>query len=155
MAAGVGRVTLYAHFPSREALLAAAIDQVATQATELLDVARIDDGPAPDALVRTIRAAWPTLDSLWGLQVAAGAQAATLMRHHSAWFLERLDHLVARGQAEGSFRSDLPTAWLVTAIVSLVHTAGQEVNDGRLDASVATEVLEATLLSVLAPRTDG
>ncbi len=148
-AAGVGRVTLYAHFPSREALLGAAIDRAAADVMERIDAARIDEGPAREALGRMIRAGWSTLDWFWGLHVAAHGQSPTFIREHSASFLVRVDDLIARGQAEASFRTDLPRKWLVAAFYALIHAAGQEVSDGRLDPARAADVLEATLLGLL------
>jgi AcrR family transcriptional regulator len=148
--AGVGRVTLYAHFPSREALLEAAIGHALAQATAALDEAAVDEGPAPDALGRMIRLGWPAFDRVRGLFVAAGTQPTDWARDHGAVFLTRVARVVERGRADGSFRSDLPVEWLAAALHGIVQTAGQEVNDGRLDPAVAADVLEATLLGILA-----
>ena len=149
-AAGVGRVTLYAHFPSRELLLGAAIDRAAADVMATIDAARIDEGPARVALGRMIRAGWSTLDWFWGLHVAAHGRSPAFVRQHSAPFLVRVDDLIVRGQAEGSFRTDLPRDWLVAAFYALIHAAGQEVSDGRLDSAAAADVLEATLIGLLA-----
>jgi hypothetical protein len=54
-----------------------------------------------------------------------------------------------RGRREGSFRTDLPTSWLVTTYYTLVHGAGREVIDGRLRAVDAPRFLTATLLAAL------
>jgi AcrR family transcriptional regulator len=51
-AAGVGRVTLYAHFPSREAVLAASRERAMAETIRAFDAAELDRGPAPDALAR-------------------------------------------------------------------------------------------------------
>ncbi len=150
VAAGVGRVTLYAHFPSREAVLGAAIDQATTRVLAAVDAARLDEGPAADALERLIRAGWSTLDWFWGLHVAAHGESPAFVREHSAHFLARVEWLVARGQGEGAFRSDLPVDWLVTAMYALIHAAGEEVAEDRLDASVAADVLVATTRGMLA-----
>jgi len=149
-AAGVGRVTLYAHFPSREALLDAAIERALAAAVAAFDAADIDSGPAADALGRTIRAGWPAFDHVRGLVVAAGEHPPRWASEHTGAFVDRIDRLVARGMADGSFRSDLPRDWLVAALHGLVQTAGQEVDAGRLDAATAADVLETTLLSLLA-----
>ncbi|MFI5040389.1 MAG: TetR/AcrR family transcriptional regulator [Acidimicrobiales bacterium] len=148
-AAGVGRVTLYAHFPSREALLGAAIERTATRVSAALDAARIDDGPAPAALARMVRLGWPALDGVWGLHVAAGGNSPALLRAHGVQFLSRIEQLIARGRAEGSFRADLPIAWHVAALYTLVHAAGQEVSEGRLDPAIAADVLVASLTGLL------
>jgi hypothetical protein len=70
-------------------------------------------------------------------------------RHGPA--LDEVDALVARGQADGTFRTDLPRTWLVTTFYGLIHAAADEVDAGRLDAADAADVLEATLLPVLTP----
>jgi TetR/AcrR family transcriptional regulator, mexCD-oprJ operon repressor len=60
-AAGVGRVTLYTHFPSRAELLDAVFDAVVTEAEQTL--AAVDlDGDEPAALDRLIRASWQIVD---------------------------------------------------------------------------------------------
>ena len=149
-AAGVGRVTLYAHFPSREALLEAATDHALTQASAALDAAGIEDVPAPEALRRMIRSGWPAVDRMWGLHAAGGPHSSPRQWERYGQFHARIERLVARGQAEGSFRSDLSVEWLAAALHGLVHAAGQEVRAGRLDPATAPAVLETTLLALLA-----
>ncbi|XVV06651.1 TetR/AcrR family transcriptional regulator [Actinosynnema sp. CA-248983] len=58
-AAGVGRVTLYTHFPTREDVLAAALDLAVADAERALTDA--DDGPADEALASVIRSSWSVL----------------------------------------------------------------------------------------------
>jgi AcrR family transcriptional regulator len=148
-AAGVGRVTLYAHFASRDALLDAAVDRAAGRMMAAFDAAIIDDGPAPEALGRMLRAGWPALDAVWGLLAAGGAQSAAWVRDHRARLSAHFGRLIARGRADGSFRTDLPDDWLVAATIGLVHAVGREVGDGRLDATIAADVVFATILAIL------
>jgi hypothetical protein len=61
-----------------------------------------------------------------------------------------VERLIARGQADGVFRADLPGPWLVAVFYATVHAAADEVSGGRLDVGVAPGVLGATLLSILA-----
>lgn len=150
-AAGVGRVTLYAHFASREALLEAATGRAMVVAMAALDQAAIDDGPPPEALARMIRHGWPAFGQVWSLHAALGRRAPDWIGEHVGGFLARIAHLVDRGQADGSFRSDLPRDWLVAAFHGIVQAAGEEVAVGRLDHAIAADVLEATLLGVLSP----
>ena len=150
-AAGVGRVTLYAHFPSREALLEVAIRHALGQAIAALDVAELDRGPPAEALARMVRSNWSILDRYRGLLAAAGELPPSRFREHHVGVRARLESLIARGQADGAFRADLPRDWLVTVCFSLFHAAAQEVGEDRLDAGIATTVLEATLLGALAP----
>ncbi len=148
-AAGVGRVTLYAHFPSREVLLEAAIESAVEHASAALHAADIDEGSAVRALGRLVRSGWTSIDRYQGLLAAGGELPPARLRSHHAGVLNRIERLVARGQAAGEFRTDLPREWLVTVCYSLFHTAAQEVREGRLNPTTATEVLEATLLGTL------
>jgi AcrR family transcriptional regulator len=148
-AAGVGRVTLYAHFPSREALLEAVTQHVLAEASASLDAADLDHGSASDALRRLVRTSWSILDRHRGILNAEQTLAPAMLRRHHRFVLERMDQLIARGQREGAFGTDLPRPWLVVVCYSLFHAAALEVDEGRLSPSDAPELLEATLLRAL------
>jgi AcrR family transcriptional regulator len=70
-AAGVGRVTLYGHFPSREAL----VDAVLNHAVDVADAVLADDfietAPASEAMIRLLRSSWEVLDRHRRLFLAA------------------------------------------------------------------------------------
>jgi AcrR family transcriptional regulator len=149
-AAGVGRVTLYTHFPTREALLAAVVRRAVAQATAALDAEAPDEGPARDALARLAGPGWRILDRCRRLAAAAAHHLPPDRRREvQDLVLDRVERLITRGQEEGAFRSDVPRAWLVTTIYSLMHAAAQEVDAGRLSQSEAGAVLETTLLSAI------
>ncbi|MFJ8744891.1 TetR/AcrR family transcriptional regulator [Embleya sp. NPDC127516] len=150
-AAGVGRVTLYGHFGSREVLIEAAIKEVLGELHAAMDDAGITVGPAPQALTRLAREGWQVLDRCRGLRTAAlkALGEASLRRQH-AHVLARVDELVERGRREGDIRTDLPAAWLTAAYYGLIHTAADEVDAGRLDRAAAGETIAATLRTVLA-----
>jgi TetR/AcrR family transcriptional regulator, mexCD-oprJ operon repressor len=151
-AAGVGRVTVYGHFPSREALVEATVVRLLEQGEAVL--AGLDLGGDPRAAVRTL------IESSWRLMADAGAvvEAAQSvlpperLQELHAEQLRRFDELVRRGQAEGAFRGDLPPAWLVGVLYHLLKGAAAEIRAGRLDPSDAPRVIVAT---VLAAYTDG
>ena len=150
--AGVGRVTLYAHFPSREALLEAVLAHTLDQANQALGAEDHDQGPAPQALARLIRSSWRILDRHRSLLEAATRELGpSRVREHHDLVLARLERLLDRGQHEGAFRTDLPRSWLVTTFYSLMHAAAQEVDAGRLAPSAAADALQATLLAALNP----
>ncbi|MEV6524521.1 TetR/AcrR family transcriptional regulator [Longispora sp. NPDC051575] len=151
-AAGVGRVTLYAHFPSREALLDAVLAAAIEQADRALDACSPEEGPADEAFARLVRSAWSILDKHRGLHVNALAELGTdRMRAGHAPTLGRVERLIARGQAEGVFRTDLPLTWLVTTVYSLLHAAAAEADSGLLTPEALPAVLETTLLAILRP----
>jgi AcrR family transcriptional regulator len=145
-------VTLYAHFPSRAALLDATLDRAITEAVAVIDD-EVGDSVRPDqALGALVRSSWRVLDRYRRLFAAAQRDLSSeqLRQHHDP-ALNRIEALVSRGQDDGVFRTDLPRDWLVTTCYSLIHAAADDVNAGRLASTDASRVLEATLLSALTP----
>ncbi|WP_049570698.1 TetR/AcrR family transcriptional regulator [Nonomuraea sp. SBT364] len=147
-AAGVGRVTLYGHFPSRESLVDAVFAHAMSLAEATLAAEPLDDLPAGEALTRLIGSSWEVLDRHRRLLVAADRTLSTeRIRQWHDQPLARVERLIARGRDEGAFRADLPVSWLVSTFFSLLHTAGQEIEAGRLGRQDAAGVLTATLLA--------
>ncbi|MED7924932.1 TetR family transcriptional regulator [Nonomuraea sp. LP-02] len=149
-AAGVGRVTLYGHFPSREALVDAVLEHAVGLADAVLDDPALDEGPAPEAMAALLRSAWEVLDRHRRLFVAADRIMATeRIREHHERPLRRVERLIERGRRDGDFRTDLPLPWLVTTFFSIIHSAAQEREAGRLPAEDVERVLITTMLSLL------
>jgi AcrR family transcriptional regulator len=149
--AGVSRVTLYSHFPTRAALLEAVAERAVRRATAALAGARLDEGPPLEALDRLVAVAWDQLDAGGAITRAAEDQLTpdAMDRAHLA-LREPIGALLARGQAEGAFRDDLPQAWLVSSYFAIMHACGDEVRAGRLDPADAVGVLQPTLRSLFA-----
>lgn len=155
-AAGVGRVTLYGHFPSRAALVTAALDRAVAEvaeASQAVSGAVPSVAGADDVLRRHIHSSWDVLDRHRRLFTVAQRLIAPdrLRARHDPAFAD-FETLIARGQAEGQFRTDLPTDWLVTVLYSLFHAAAEAVNEGRLERADAADVLATTILPLLAAR---
>ncbi|MBE1593635.1 TetR/AcrR family transcriptional regulator [Nonomuraea angiospora] len=151
-AAGVGRVTLYGHFPSREALVDAVLDHAVEVADAVLADDSLDTAPAPEAMARLLRSSWEVLDRHRRLFLAADRVLATeRIREHHERPLRRVERLVVRGQRAGVFRTDLSPGWLVTTFFSIIHSAAQEREAGRLAPEEVEQVLVKTMLSLLAP----
>jgi AcrR family transcriptional regulator len=150
-AAGVGRVTLYGHFPSREALTDAVLAHAIAKANTALDAVDVDHGPASEALERLVGSSWRIIDQHRSLLAAAQAHlpVARVRQHHDQ-AMARVERLIARGQAQGAFRTDLPRSWLVATFYGLMHGAAEEVDAGRLEPDQAAGVLTATLRAAFA-----
>ncbi|MGH3980611.1 MAG: TetR/AcrR family transcriptional regulator [Pseudonocardiaceae bacterium] len=153
--AGVGRVTLYAHFPSRADLLDAVVARAISQATVALDADDLASTPPDQAVGRLLRTSWRLLDRFRRLKATAQAELGEqrLRRHHDR-ALQHVEALIARGQDCGLFRTDLPLGWLVTTFYAVLHAGADEVDAGRLPAAEAPDVLTATVLSLLRPADD-
>ena len=149
--AGVSRVTVYAHFPTREALLEAVVERVVRHATAAVEAADLETGPADEALDRLVAAGWAVLDRNRSVADAAAAELSpeAMTRSHAPVH-EPIAALARRGQAEGAFRADLPVSWLVRSYFALMHACGEEVRAGRLPAEDAVAVLQATLRGAFA-----
>ena len=144
--AGLSRPTVYAHFPDRRRVLEALVERTVRQAMATLEAAEPERGPALAALQRLLATGWEEIGRHEAIGVAAAGQLnAEAMRrsHESARAVIR--RLVERGRREGAFRSDLPTGWLITSSLALIHAAAEEVRAGELDAQAALDVLTATV----------
>jgi AcrR family transcriptional regulator len=146
--AGVSRVTVYAHFPTREALLEAVVARAVRRAVATIDAQALDEGPPMDALDRLVAAGWSELERHQAVAHAAGEQLSSVavLRAHEAMHAP-LGALVRRGQAEGAFRN-APGAWLLATYFALMHAYRDEVRAGRLAAEDAVPTLQATLRRV-------
>ena len=148
--AGVGRVTLYAHFPSRAALVEAVVMTAISEAQISLVDAHLDAMTADAAVEVLLHTCWDVLDRFHRIRVAALAELGEqrLRRTHDRAFAH-IEPLISRGRRDGVFRSDLPQQWLVATFYALVHAASEEVNAGRLRRSNVPALLSATVLPVL------
>jgi AcrR family transcriptional regulator len=154
--AGVSRVTVYAHFPTWEAILEAVVERAVARTTALLEAAQPDTGPPVEALERMLAAGWLEVSRNAAMAQAAAEQLSpdALTRTHQA-ALRRIGDLVARGRQDGSFRDDLPAAWLITSTLALIHACASEVRAGRIDQDSAPPILTTTIRGLLTGRAAG
>ncbi|HEX5200481.1 MAG TPA: TetR family transcriptional regulator [Actinoplanes sp.] len=155
-AAGVTRQTVYAHFASRERLLAAILDKVTAETVDAFDGLDLGGLPAPAALGRWVEASWAVLARYPILLTDAVAQPPgdEVDRHQP--IAGQLRGVLERGRAAGQFDAGSPVTWQIAAIVALGHAAAQEVAAGRMsqaDAGVAFR--DAVLRLCLRPSVAG
>ncbi|WP_405553367.1 TetR/AcrR family transcriptional regulator [Streptomyces canus] len=150
-AAGVGRVTLYAHFTSRTEVVDAAMSRAIDRGNEALDAVDLTGDPLL-ALARYVEAGWQLVDQARALLVAAQKElSAGRIRELHAGPAARVETLVARGRAEGAFRTDLPITWLVNVLHTVMHSAAEEIRAGRLTSDRAADHITATVLAAFTP----
>jgi TetR/AcrR family transcriptional regulator, mexCD-oprJ operon repressor len=151
-AAGVSRPTLYAHFPTREDLVEAAVRRALDQIRRDLAAIELDSGDATAALERLIATGWHRLARNLGLARLAldSLPAERLRRAHAAAF-EPMRDLVDRGRSTGEFRDDQPVEWMVSVLYALLHAAADDVASGRIDERSAAQLVLSSSLAALSP----
>lgn len=148
--AGVTRQTVYAHFPSREELLAAAIDRVTEEVAAALDVIGLDEGAAVNALMLLLEVSGGFAAKYAGLfHLSPAPENPETDRKRHQPIADRLSRVIRRGQHAGEFDVQLPVQWLVAATIALGHAAAEEAAAGRMDDEQASLMLRTSLLRIL------
>jgi AcrR family transcriptional regulator len=149
--AGVVRATIYVHFPTRTALLDAAMEHAVAQVAAAMRGAEPHRGEPVEALERVLRATWRELARFHALLAlnTARLSAEELHRRHLP-VLDQLEPLIERGRKQGVFRSDLPVTWQLAVIRAIVHTASREIQGGRLADADAEAAMLSTALAAIA-----
>ena len=151
-AAGVGRATLYRHFPSREDL----VKELSLEAIRVTDQAVAPvfarQQPADEALLGMIEALVPFGDRYHflanELQVTADREVAAATKRQ----LDELAAFVEQAKHEQLFAADLPTTWIVAAIDSLLWAAWNSMGRGELASRDAARLVVRSLVDGMRPR---
>jgi AcrR family transcriptional regulator len=152
--AGVSRVTVYSHFPKHEELLEAVAERAIARFARTLEEVDLDHDEPVAALKQLIGHAWAEISRNEVIAQAASQHlsAAALGRAH-ALLHEPLLRFIERGQKRGSFRRDLPAAWLMTSYFALMHAYRDGVLGGLLDHADAGAILTTTLIGLFTATT--
>jgi TetR/AcrR family transcriptional repressor of mexCD-oprJ operon len=143
---GLSRVTVYAHFDTRERLLEAVVERAVGRASVALEAAEPDTGPPLAALERLVRVSWREIERHKSRARAAAEQLTPDVERRTHLAARRpLRRLLDRGRREGVFRRDVSADWLVTSCMALMHAAVDEVRAGRMSASAAERTLIASI----------
>jgi AcrR family transcriptional regulator len=146
--AGVTRQTVYAHFPSRDALVGTIIDQAGAEFLDALDAADLDTRTPTEALSGFLEIGWRLvrryLPLLLNSTVAHPQTDDPGDPHHPV--TTRLEQIIRRGQRTGEFDRALPPAWLADAILRLGHTAAAHEASGQRGAAKAAALLRESAL---------
>jgi len=148
--AGVVRATIYVHFPTRESLLDAVMEQAVAEVAEATSDAEPQRGEPKEALERVLRATWQKLGKFHALlAINTSRLSAKELRRRQLPVTTQLAPLIERGQKEGVFRSDLPVSWHLAILRAIVHAASSESQSGRIaEAEVETAMLTTAIAAV-------
>lgn len=151
-AAGVSRPTLYAHFPTREDLVEAAVTRALDETERRLAATDLGDGPAAEALERLIETGWQSLARhLAVARLALDVMPPERLRRVHETALEPMRALIARGRSAGEFRDDQPVEWMVDVLYAFLHTAAAEVIAGRLEERSASKLINGSTRAAFRP----
>jgi AcrR family transcriptional regulator len=151
--AGVVRATIYMHFPTREALLDAVMEDATTQVADAIRSAEPERGEPREALERVLRATWHQLSQFHGvLGINIKRLSAKELRRRHLPMTTQFIPLLERGQAKGAFRSDVSAEWLIATIRAIVHVASLELQAGRLPEADVERVMLTTAIAAVSPQ---
>lgn len=151
-AAGVERVTLYGHFPTRAALVSEVFRRHVEQADAALDA--VDRGQPPaQILANLISSSWEIMAEADALIAAAESElgARTVRELHDG-LLARVASIIEDGVEQGAFATAQQVPWLTECFFALLHGAAAGVREGRFTPAVAAEELTTTVLALVRSR---
>jgi len=150
--AGVVRATVYMHFPTRESLLDAVMEDAVAQVAEATRGAEPTRGDPEEALERVLRATWHKLSDFHALlAINTGRISAKELHRRHQPVMTLFVPLIERGQKKGVFRSDLPVSWHLAMVRAIAHAASAELRGSRIEESRVEDALIATALNALSP----
>ncbi|HEX6248915.1 MAG TPA: helix-turn-helix domain-containing protein [Nocardioidaceae bacterium] len=144
--AGLGRATLYRHFPSREALRDAIRQEALSRAEAALDGARLDEVPAREGVRRAAEVLVP-LGMRFRVLLAEGADVDPAFVAARDRALAPLVGLVAR--AAGEQGAAVNPAWTGMVLANLLVTAARAADAGVIDQHDAADLVTRTLFEGL------
>ncbi|MET9801263.1 TetR/AcrR family transcriptional regulator [Streptomyces sp. NPDC006368] len=146
-AAGVVRRTVYGHFPSRDALIAALVDSAVESVARAHASGRAGVTDPAEALARATLAVWEIADR-YRLLVALAQRSVTMegIRERLTPVREACAQALQRGLDEGVFRSPLPAAALAHVHEHTLFGLMEAVNTGALAADRAGRSAAVTML---------
>jgi AcrR family transcriptional regulator len=148
-AADVGRTTLHRYFPDRADLIRAVSEEAVAGLDRATEQARLDDGPAADALARLCREYFDLGGLLSLLCVDPG------LLDTSTWEQQCGDvafaAMVTRGHADGTIDRELPAPWVHYLMWSQLYAAWSYINETGTSRHEAARLLIRSLLGSVRP----
>jgi AcrR family transcriptional regulator len=145
--AGVGRATLYRHFPSRDDLMAAIRAQARHEAVTAVESCPLDEGSSIECIERIVSAVIELGDRYRFISNWRGAGDEDARERISA----ALGAAVERGQRRGEITRGIPPEWAVAVIRSLMLTALEQLADGTMSDRDAERLVKRIVVQGLTP----
>ncbi|MFQ2879728.1 TetR/AcrR family transcriptional regulator [Mycobacterium sp. MS3] len=151
-AIGVSRATLYRNFAGQAALIEAIQQLALAQVRAALDSARLQEGPATQALLRLVTACEPVSRYLAFLYTYSQEFENEELAQGWAEIDAEMQGFFLRGQRAGDFWPDLTSAWLTVAFYNLIAGAGWSIRAGRAAPRDFTTMVTDLLLDGVSRR---
>ncbi len=154
-ASGVGRATLYRHFPTRARLIDAIRDRAFAETERAIAASRLEEGTVTQAMGRLIEALLDVGDRYRVLTDEARARPDDPRRAREQELAVPLYALVQRGHDSGELPAAVPAQWALAVLRAVLVTAIQLVAEGAITREQAPALVTETLLDGLGPGSPG
>jgi AcrR family transcriptional regulator len=145
---GVGRTTIYRHFPNRDALLEAVTEFAMAESRRLIGEI-LDRGMPVDQTLRIVCRKNMEIGMRFRVLHAFRDVTSPLIRAMTRAADSPVPRYLVEAQRRGEVRDDLPPSWLRATFVSLTTSMIGDVVAKRLDPSEAGDVLGETIVSAM------
>ena len=145
-AAGLGRATVYRHFPTREDLLGAIMLSALDEFRQALSDGRLEGVDPREALRRGMALILEISDRY---RVVVDARDHTPTEAKAAAVAQAfapLEAVLQRARTEGVIRPDVPLAWARETLGALIKVALRQAAEGTLSRDDASAMIVDTLL---------
>ena len=152
--AGVGRATLYRHYPTRERLIQALALESLSMIADALSPIRSNGDVGMKAIQAMIQALLPLAQRYHFLQMiwTVAELDSEVWQHYEtqmAWIAE----WVSQGQASGEINPDLQVSWVVSVLDSMLYSASWLIAQQDMSQDKVLQQMQLTLANGIATAT--
>jgi AcrR family transcriptional regulator len=147
--AGVGRATLYRHFPCRDDLMAAIKAQARQEAVAAVESCPLEEGSSLESIERIVSAVIVLGDRY--RFISGWRSEGEEDREPTERISAALRTAVERGQRRGEITRSVPAEWAVMVIRSLMLAALEQLADGTMGDRDAERLVKRIVAQGLSP----
>jgi AcrR family transcriptional regulator len=148
-ASGIGRTTIYRHFPNRESLLEAVTAAIVAKVRG--EVAAAVDDPDVESAIRSLSGVSIDLAVRYGRLFATRDGVSRAYEAFKEDDTSPARRFLAAARDRGQVRADMPVDWMRSVIQAVTFTAIDEISSGSTSRGDAVELAGDTLVAILIP----
>lgn len=145
-ASGVGRTTVYRHFPSREDLLRELFQHIFDESNAMSSALAARDLPVADALHELAREIVGIGQRYHFLHGSRDVRNEMMVAEAKVTPEDPFAAFLAAAQQRGEVRQDMPIEWLLAMLRGQATAAIDAMNDGEFDPERTCELLGQTFV---------